>query len=411
MRLTAFWRRVNGAVRVAVTGLALLVVWGCTTYGTECPAAGGRSFDVMALAVTDEASILAGVRATGALNCAVQVLFPEVVRDSVRPAIYRSTDRGTSWLQTVLPAPISRGMRDAEVSSISTRPGGAIFASVNLSFYVGLSGGEDGHLFRSVDDGQTWTPIPHPRAQHPGLVSAVAAGAGRHVFALVCSPQGGLYHSDDDGQSWSFTGLKHDCKAPSVSVHDYGQRLSHLFVDRRGRATVYVSEGPDAGGFFSSQDNGATWRRLPIEPMSANLIAGDGADRLVLATSERKRARLYRSDDRGDTWTEIRAPNDRRVIAVAVADDGSLYAVTFDHFVGARQAFRSVDGGAAWQALQSFPRPFGQMVVDQGGVFVGEGFWDVSAAGALQSFGGAVHRSNDGGRSWQTFRLRAGDGR
>jgi len=365
----------------------------------------------MALAVTDQASILAGVRTTGPLNCAVQLLSPEVVRDSVRPAIYRSTDRGASWLQTTLPAPIPRGMRDAELSSISARPGGAIFASVNLFFYTGLSGGQDGHLFRSVDDGRTWTAIPHPRPQHPGLVSAVAAGAGRHVFALICSPQGGLYRSDDDGQSWLFTGLKHDCSAPSVSVSEVGQRLSHLFVDRRGRATAYVSEGRDAGGFFSSQDDGASWRRLPIEPMSANLIAGDGADRLVIATSERKQARLYRSDDRGDSWTEIRAPNDGRVIALVAADDGSLHAVTYDYVGGSRQAFRSVDGGGAWQAMPSFPRPFGQMAVGEGDLLVGEGAWDVEAAGALQSFGGAVHRSSDRGRTWQTFRLLAGDRR
>ena len=411
MRLTACWRRAGCALRVAVTALALLVAWGCTTYGVECPAAGGRSFDVMALAVTDQASILAGVRTTGPLNCAVQLLSQEVVRDSVRPAIYRSTDRGASWLQTTLPAPIPRGMRDAELSSISARPGGAIFASVNLFFYTGLSGGQDGHLFRSVDDGRTWTAIPHPRPQHPGLVSAVAAGAGRHVFALICSPQGGLYRSDDDGQSWLFTGLKHDCSAPSVSVSEVGQRLSHLFVDRRGRATAYVSEGRDAGGFFSSQDDGASWRRLPIEPMSANLIAGDGADRLVIATSERKQARLYRSDDRGDSWTEIRAPNDGRVIALVAADDGSLHAVTYDYVGGSRQAFRSVDGGGAWQAMPSFPRPFGQMAVGEGDLLVGEGAWDVEAAGALQSFGGAVHRSSDRGRTWQTFRLLAGDRR
>ena len=201
-----------------------------------------------------------------------------------------------------------------------------------------LAGVRTGHLgpvvMRSVDGGKTWTEASRPPAFPKGEPRARAVD---HVFWLTpghasqpgvwyagTSPQG-LFRSDDDGDTWS----------PVAGYNDHpdqakwaggdkdqtpdGGKLHSVLVDPRDAKHLYV--GMSGGGFFESTDEGASWKPLslgvenhylPKLPDGQEHTFGD--DPHCVAIHPLKPDRLwqqnhfgiYRLDrDRGERWTRV----------------------------------------------------------------------------------------------------------
>jgi photosystem II stability/assembly factor-like uncharacterized protein len=255
-----------------------------------------------------------GLPATDVYSVAVSPADGAVYVGTEPSALYRSDDRGDTWreLRGLLELP------SRPTWSFPPRPWTSHVRWIAPSPHhasVVLVGIELGGLMRSTDGGETWEdhrpgaqPDVHSLTWHP-RVEGVAYEAGG----------GGTAWSEDWGENWQPADEGRDRHyAWSVAVD----------ADDPGLWYVSVSTGPyrahrrgDPEAHIYRRENG-TWQALsgglpdPLPAMPYALVAEEGRLLAGLADGE-----LWRSDDRGDTWSrcELRGAELDRIVALAAA--------------------------------------------------------------------------------------------
>jgi hypothetical protein len=152
-----------------------------------------------------------------------------------------------------------------------TATGGAVF---------GLIGGE---VYRSEDQGLTWTPVTQP-----GGIGKLFAHEGR-LFATTQSMMGIIYRSDDLGQSWTM--VSGSLGSAYVCSHAYWQ----------GRLILSLYYGGGIGAVWSSQNLGTTWQHVSTLPTNRNMngmaIAGNGDLAIGASGGDEQGQSIWRSGD------------------------------------------------------------------------------------------------------------------
>ena len=152
----------------------------------------------------------------------------------------------------------------------------------------------------------------------------------------------GIWRSNDDGQTW---------QPSSRGLTDLGITRLAVSPDFARDGTLYALS---QRGVFRSTDRGATWTSLAdrYAPLLKDLTVSFSAlavspnfahdNTLLIGHS----SGLWRSTDRGETWTSINGgPAATRL---AYAPDGSIvFAVDYDG------VHRSNDGGLTWQTFNA----------------------------------------------------------
>jgi photosystem II stability/assembly factor-like uncharacterized protein len=222
--------------------------------------------------------------------------------------MYRSTDNGTSWTQ------VNNGLPDFYarwVYALAVVPSSSGGGGTNL-----FAGMEYGGVYRSVDDGASWTAV------NSGLgtqsINIVALGVAGTTILAGCATQpgqNGVYRSVDDGGTWT------RCNTGLVSQADSSVEA---FASLTGGSTTYFYAGTGGGVFISSTD-GTSWspinNGLPAEGISA-LAASPGSGGIAGITlfAGVGYSGIYRSTDNGSSWS---VAND------GLSGGGSPYIYTF----------------------------------------------------------------------------------
>ncbi|MDX1930969.1 MAG: hypothetical protein SFU56_00035 [Capsulimonadales bacterium] len=198
-----------------------------------------------------------------------------------------------------------------------------------------------GRLFRSTDRGRTWRPLSlavrmggneDHRWGGPRLV-LTAAGPPVLFFG---SRHDGLFRSRDDGKTWTrLNGL------PARGKEGIG--INALACVPTAGGTIFASVFGD--GIFASDDLGERWRRLENGPADAERLAA-GADGHLYATHGKGVARWD-----GQRWTEITPPGESGGfggLSVHPRDPKDLLVTGQS---GELRLFRSRDRGATWKRV------------------------------------------------------------
>ncbi len=195
--------------------------------------------------------------------------------------------------------------------------------------------GTDAGLFRSVDGGQSYVPLPIKGTSAP--VTALAIDPANSQRFFVGTSQG-LYRSTDAGQSWE---LKSNGLVRRVA------EWVTLSPGTPGDVLLLTQEGP-----YLSRKGGDAWtlskQGLGALSPSKGVVAADPS--LYFVTSGDG---LFRSTNQGVSWSEPAPSFDAGTQVVAVDADPFDANVLLASLAGSRGTFRSTDRGLSWSHVDA----------------------------------------------------------
>lgn len=224
--------------------------------------------------------------------------------------IYRSTDRGTTWLPFVTPgfkmAGNGEGRGTGERIAVDPVDGNTV-----------LVGSNDAGIWRSADHGATWarlTSFPAALTNLTFLIYAPAnhanPGPNRRVYAGVNTLTGqSFWLSDDNGSTWT--------EVPGRPGKTAGAEMMPLQASFDAAGVLYMTWGDATGpgswaddfGVWKLSADATTWTSI-LPPTGQGFFAGIAADprvagHVVVTTLLRwwPGDEVYRSTDGGTTWT------------------------------------------------------------------------------------------------------------
>ncbi len=281
------------------------------------------------------------------------------------------------------------------------------------------AGSASGGLWKSVNAGQSWTPIwdeqPNPSIGavrvDPSNPDVIWVGTGEGNPRNSQTIGGGLFRSLDGGKTWQSMGLQ-----ATKGIH-------RIVVHPRDPNTVWVAAiglaygDTEDRGVYKTSDGGTTWRKvlyrnnrtgaadLVIDPVNPN--------KLFAAMWEYRRwpwffksggegSGMFVSHDGGETWTQRTSKDGlpegdlgRIGLAVAPSHPNMVYALVENKDKNA--LYRSTDGGVKWTRISDAEdignRPF----------YYSEIYVDPFREHTIYSLWTLVTKSEDGGRTWKTI--------
>lgn len=247
---------------------------------------------------------------------------------------WRSLDDGATWVDITPPA---LGEHRSNDGFIAVDKGGRVYVANVASLTL--------QMFRSEDQGRTWTPLPIPHLpllmhRHwivptgdatlhvtiEALPPSFAPALGGAPALPGSVPQNeGLWYmrSDDRGDTWTvpvqIDPLVNFAGQGNLVVDVAGEKLYELrYADRDGALTPTYEQGQ--WYLLASEDGGATWERREAFPLTSELasavepLALDPAGTLYMAWSQERDGtsllHLASSRDGGRTWSAPRLLGD-----------------------------------------------------------------------------------------------------
>jgi photosystem II stability/assembly factor-like uncharacterized protein len=269
-----------------------------------------------------------------------------------------------------------------------------------ISGNVAWTSGSLGTVLRTVNGGYEWHSVGPPGTEALQFRDIEAFDADNAVILSIGpGTDSRVYVTSDAGQHWTLTFQNPDPNAFYDCI---------TFFDRRHGLGL---SDPVDGKFriIATDDGGLSWHVVAADmppalegefafAASGQCLVSAGPRRAWFATGGGAEARVFRSDDRGQTWqvssTPIPSSPSAGIFALAFRDQRHGLAVGGDFAaptVAPDHLALTKDGGVTWQLAADAPNEYrsgATWVTGQDAIVVGPTGSDVS---------------RDGGRTWDGF--------
>ncbi len=225
-------------------------------------------------------------------------------------------------------------------------------------------------IYKSTDGGTTWINTGLKEGQQIGGLAIDPKNENRVFAAVLGRPYGpnterGVYRTTDGGKTWEKVLYKDEnTGAIQVTIDPNNSNIIYadLWAGRQGPWENGAWNGKESG-LFKSTDGGNTWKKLTAglpttEQGLARIgfcIAPSNSNRLYATVEAGKSGGIYRSDDAGENWNLVN-PDERlwgrgNDFAEVKADPKNADIVYTADVV----TWKSVDGGKTWSAFRGAP--------------------------------------------------------
>lgn len=216
-------------------------------------------------------------------------------------------------------------------------------------------------VYGSTDGGEHWNFLGLSETRHISrvLVSSqdsqtVFVGALGSIYAP--SSERGVFRSEDGGKSWEKTLYIDEYHGVAdMDIDPHNPNILFAAMWRFERKPWTHRSGSEEGGIFKSTDGGKTWKKiskgLPKLMGRIGVKIAPSNPEVVYVIAESDEGTLFRSDDRGDSFTKV--TDEVGIVSrglyytdlrVDPADENTVYAVS-------SLLQRSIDGGKSWRRM------------------------------------------------------------
>ncbi|MBS3993398.1 MAG: glycosyl hydrolase [Bacteroidetes bacterium] len=217
----------------------------------------------------------------------------DLYKSSDERGVYKSTDGGKNW-RKVLFANADAGAIDLVIDPSNSRILYASTWKVRRTPYSLESGGEGSALWKSVDEGETWTNISTNNGLPKGLwgISGVTVAPNNSdiVYAIIENENGGVYKSTDGGKNWKLYNSDR-------GLRQRAWYYTRIYADSKDDNIVYVVNV----NYHKSTDGGKTFKNYnaPHGDHHDLWIAPEDNQRLIIADDGGAQV----SFDGGENWS------------------------------------------------------------------------------------------------------------
>lgn len=282
-------------------------------------------------------------------------------------------------------------------------------------YYVAMA---SGGLWKTVNNGTTWTPIFDKEGAYalgvvaldPKNPNIVWVGSGENNSQRSVGYGDGVYKSLDGGNTWTNVGLKNSEHISMIRFHPDDSDV--VWVASQG---PLWNSGGDRG-LYRTDDGGKTWNRILHidEDTGVNefVIHPDDPDVIVASSYQRRRhvwtlinggpgGGIHKTMDGGATWRKIegklpKGDVGRIGLAAAPSSPNVLYAII--EAEKDQGVYRSTDFGETWEKrsdrMTSSPQYYNELFVDP---------LDPERVYSIDTF---THVSEDGGKTWRQLSIK-----
>ena len=225
-------------------------------------------------------------------------------------------------------------------------------------------------VYKSVDAGQSWTNMGLPDSHHIGRIvthpanpDVVFVAAMGHLWGA--NRERGLYRTTDGGRTWvAVLQVDADTGVVDVAMDPSDPNILYAAAYQRRRTSYGFHGGGPGSGLYKSADGGSTWRKVTGGGLPDGEYGRIGISiyrkdpRIVYVSIEQgdkynastayinPKGGIYRSEDKGATWTFMSTWNPRPMYASQILvdpnDDQRIYMVNSYSF--------SDDGGRTFRS-------------------------------------------------------------
>jgi photosystem II stability/assembly factor-like uncharacterized protein len=252
----------------------------------------------------------------------------------------KTTDGGKNWTVGVVPGAEKLDFRDVEAFD------------ANTAYLLSIGEGESSRIYKTTDGGRNWK-MQFKNENPKAFFDAFAFWDKTHGIAMSDPVDGKfLLLRTDDGETWKVIGGE---KMPNALGGEAAFAASGTCLITKSKDTVFLVSGGNAARIFRSDDRGLSWSVYDT-PMTKgtpgsgifSILMRDRRSGLIVGgnyeTPNMITANLAFTSDGGKTWTPGDGLNGYRS-GVAYLDRHLLIAV------GASGSDISSDNGKTWKNL------------------------------------------------------------